>query len=57
MKSDVHLAKSQYMLHINCTIFTPNEDVAHSKESFKNSATLKRIRKIFLFSPRHSVSF
>lgn len=30
MKSDVHLTKSQYMLHINCTIFMPNEDVAHS---------------------------
>lgn len=30
MKSDVHLAKSQYMLHVNCTVFMPNEDVAHS---------------------------
>lgn len=29
MKSDVHLAKGQYILYINCTIFMPNEDVAH----------------------------
>lgn len=35
-KSDAHLAKGQYILHFNCTIFMPDENVIHSlREALK----------------------